>query len=341
MLCVDARMGEKMYIRWFALATFMIGLAVFTLAAHATDNEAQAKAAEQAGKYREALNLYVAALQSATEGSAIDFELREKIIAVTLKVKPVPVVSEEARRFAIRGQTAAREAKGEADFSEAAREFAKALRLAPWWAESYFNLAVAQEKAGQFAAAIRSLKLYLLAAPDATDSGKVKDQIYALEYRQEKARKEARDRADEVRQANEQSTRQQISLSSLSGMWQLYDHHWQLKATGANEFEFVPVWIAFPELGGKRETITKATSGYFVGSIQGAKLSGTRYAASDSCPGSTSFTGEIEQQGSQIVFRYTPHVVYGSTGGTDSHGFTRMGCVSNSSVIELRFIREK
>lgn len=189
-----------------ACLTLLLGLNL-TPVLWAQDQESLGLAAEQAGRLREALKHYVAALQSVSEGSASDQALREKIISLVQKLSPAPVVPEEARRFAVRGQIAVREAKSQADYVEAAGEFNRALKLAPWWAESYFNLAVAQGKAGQFNEATRSLKLYLLAAPNAPDAEKVKDQIYALEYRQERARKDAQDKADETRR-QEQARRE-------------------------------------------------------------------------------------------------------------------------------------
>lgn len=156
-----------------------------------SSEEAAAKAAEQAGRLREALTQYTSALQKVSEGSADEQRLREAIIGVAQKLKPVPSIPDEARRFLVRGSVAIKEAKSEKDFEEAAREFGRAVRAAPWWADAYFNQGVAYERAGKHDEAIRSLKLYLLAAPRAQDSEKVKEQIYALEYRQEKARKDA------------------------------------------------------------------------------------------------------------------------------------------------------
>lgn len=156
----------------------------------AGDEEALGRQAEESGKFREALNHYVAALQSAPEGSAKEQQLREKIINLAQKIQPPPAVPEEAKKFSVRGGVAIKEAKSTSDYAEAAKEFSKALKIAPWWAETYFNLAVAQEKAGELDIAIRSLKFYLLAAPNAPDAQQAKNQIYALEYRQEKLQKD-------------------------------------------------------------------------------------------------------------------------------------------------------
>jgi tetratricopeptide (TPR) repeat protein len=185
----------------------------------AADEESLGREAEQAGKYRESLTHYVSALQSASEGSSKDQQLREKIISLALKVTPPPAVPDEARRYAVRGKSAISEAKSASDFEEAAREFSKALRIAPWWAESYFNRAVAQEKAGQLNDAISSLKLYLLAAPNDPDTDKVKDQIYALEYKKEKAQKEISAKRQAEEQERQRLAEQKASAERLNGRW--------------------------------------------------------------------------------------------------------------------------
>ncbi len=67
----------------------------------------------------------------------------------------------------------------------------KATLSAPWLANAYYNLGVAQDKAGLYAAAIRSLKLYVLAEPNAPDIRSVEKLIDEIEYKQEKAAKES------------------------------------------------------------------------------------------------------------------------------------------------------
>lgn len=197
-----------------AIAVLLIMmLCVFSLALAQSSEEAAGQAAERAGKLREGLTHYVAALQSVPEGSADDQRLREAIIKLVQKLSPPPAIPEDARRFSVRGQTWIKEAKNPSDFEEAAKEFAKAVRVAPWWADWYINQGVALEKAGKFSDAIRSLKLYLLAAPAASDADKVKEQIYALEVRQEKAGKEA---AQQQQAAVEKRNRW---LQQLPGRW--------------------------------------------------------------------------------------------------------------------------
>jgi tetratricopeptide (TPR) repeat protein len=206
--------------RSFLAALILISVTVLCpLSSQSSDEESLGREAEQAGKLREALTHYVAALQSVSEGSSNDQQLREKIISLVQKITPPPAVPDEARRYAVRGKAAITEAKSASDFEEAAREFSKALRIAPWWAESYFNRAVAQEKAGQLNEAISSLKLYLLAAPNDPDADKVKDQIYALEYKQERAKKDTSAKRQAEEQERQRLAEQKVSAEQLNGRW--------------------------------------------------------------------------------------------------------------------------
>jgi tetratricopeptide (TPR) repeat protein len=95
--------------------------------------------------------------------------------------------SEEAERFEGRAEYAFKNAKSEADFAIAAAEYQKAVDVAPWVAANYFNLGVAQEKAGRLAPAIKSFGLYLKAAPDAGDAKEVRKRIAGLEMGLEQA----------------------------------------------------------------------------------------------------------------------------------------------------------
>jgi tetratricopeptide (TPR) repeat protein len=140
----------------------------------------------EAANPREELQQMVEELQQSPNDTA----LREKIIRHALGMKPAPAVSEEAERHMARGVAAMKGAANERDFKDAAAEFEKAALAAPWYADAYYNLGVSQDKAGMHAEAIRSLKLYLLSAPDSQDVKETKNLIYEIEYRLEKAAKE-------------------------------------------------------------------------------------------------------------------------------------------------------
>jgi tetratricopeptide (TPR) repeat protein len=136
---------------------------------------------------QETITQYISDLQK----NPNDYALREKIIRHVQTMKPAPAIPEEAERYMVRGRTAFKGAKEARDFNDAAHEFKQALLYAPWLAEGYYNLGIIQDKAGLYADAIKSLKFYLIAAPTAPDAQKVKELVYEIEYRQEKAAKES------------------------------------------------------------------------------------------------------------------------------------------------------
>lgn len=129
---------------------------------------------------REQLSQMVEQLQK-TPG---DNALREKIIRLAQELKPAPALSEEAERHMAYGAAAFTAAKSLADYKESVKEFEQATLAAPWYGDAYLNLGVAQDKAENYEAALRSLKLALLALPD---DKQIKALFYQVEYRNKKA----------------------------------------------------------------------------------------------------------------------------------------------------------
>jgi ankyrin repeat protein len=153
-----------------------------------TNEVAAGDADAQAGKLREALQHYCSALQGLPPEAALtDAEkpLREKIIKVVLQLNPAPALPEDAIRHAAYAQAAIEEAQKDASPShvaDAVKEWKEALRIAPWWADGYFNLAAVLKKADRPSEAAQALQLYLLASPNAQNAQDVKIEIYKLEY---------------------------------------------------------------------------------------------------------------------------------------------------------------
>lgn len=110
--------------------------------------------------------------------------LRERIIKLGTEIKPAPAIPEEAKRRMARGTAAFKSATSATGYQDAAKEYEQATLAAPWYGDAYYNLGVSQDKAGNFKAALRSLKLALLTSPD---SEEMKALIYEVEYRDEKA----------------------------------------------------------------------------------------------------------------------------------------------------------
>jgi tetratricopeptide (TPR) repeat protein len=133
--------------------------------------------AAQAQTSGEQLNQLVQQLQSRPD----DNGLREQIIKLASTINPPPAISEDARRSFIEGSTIAKAATDASGQAIAIASFKEALGIAPWWGDAYYNLAAAQELAGQLDNAEASLKLYILTGPSDKDSREAQDHIYALE----------------------------------------------------------------------------------------------------------------------------------------------------------------
>lgn len=110
-----------------------------------------------------------------------DSALREKIIKLAIGMKPQPAISEEARRPFVMGETLFKQGKTLRTAYEAANAFFSATTLAPWWGDAYWNLALAQQLAGQYGGARDSLRLYMLTDLSAGDRRAAQDLIYQLE----------------------------------------------------------------------------------------------------------------------------------------------------------------
>lgn len=121
------------------------------------------------------------------------------------------------QRHMARGNMAMQMASKPADYMDAVREFAAAVKLAPDLADAWFNLGVAQEAAHQNQAAIDSFNTYLEKKPDAPDHTTVQSRIFALEYKMEKANK---NEFEAFLRKEEEAKK----VSRFSGTWINFNH---------------------------------------------------------------------------------------------------------------------
>lgn len=154
-----------------------------------------------------------------------DSALREKIIRHVRGMKKPPALPEDAERFIARGAAAMGEAKQASDYDAAVAEFAKATLAAPWHADGYFNMAVASEKAGALGSAIANFKLYLAAAPNASDAKAIKQLIYKLEFHHEKAEAERKAAGDQAKKAGDAAERERNLMLGRWNCVELTEHY--------------------------------------------------------------------------------------------------------------------
>jgi tetratricopeptide (TPR) repeat protein len=165
--------------------------------------------AAQAQSPREQLNQMVQQLQQTPNDTA----LREKIIKLGQELKQAPAIPEEARGYFVKGSTITKAVTDASQQALAIDNFNKALAIAPWWGDAYYNLAVAEELAGQLDEAQSSLKLYILTSPGEKEARDAQDRIYALDAKKELANK---DSADRKRAAEQELERKR---TDFSGDW--------------------------------------------------------------------------------------------------------------------------
>ncbi|MGE0737320.1 MAG: hypothetical protein AB7G15_11265 [Alphaproteobacteria bacterium] len=150
-----------------------------------------------------------------------DAALRERAIKIALALVPTPDPPEEARRAFVRGNTALEAAKTPADYDRAIALYEQALRLAPWFADAYFNQSKAYELRQRFPDAIAALRWYKLAAPNAGDTRAAQDKIYVLE---EKAEAIKRARPPAAKPATPAQTRPAVPVRpavTIEGVWRI------------------------------------------------------------------------------------------------------------------------
>jgi tetratricopeptide (TPR) repeat protein len=135
---------------------------------------------------REQLNQMVEQLKK----NPADNALREKIIKLAQEIKPAPAIPEEAERFEGRAQFAFTNAKSPADYLDAAKEYEKAIVVAPWVAGYYSDLCTIYGKAEKYAEAKKNCEFFLASSLSGQDTSDVRKRIAGLEFAIEKGSKQ-------------------------------------------------------------------------------------------------------------------------------------------------------
>ncbi len=245
---------------------------------------ALAKRAEATGQLRTALRHYQAAFARTGGNDASGAEIRERMLRLAGRMRPQPPVPEEAKRHLARGQAALDLAKAPADFEEAVTECKRAIEVAPWWPEAYFNLGKAQQEAKQYDDAIASFRLYLIADSKSPRVEEASSRIYKIEYAKEfeqkeaqrrRAEEEARRRRQEEQEAAERERRhnaeaqeraRQAQREAERHAMQALEGRWRNKSSG----------VVYTVTVRDNEFQARGAGGHSVrGRISGSTISGT------------------------------------------------------------------
>jgi tetratricopeptide (TPR) repeat protein len=225
--------------------------------------------------------------------------LRERIIALALTLSPKPATPDAATMAEGGAEYILKNAKAASDYSAAAKQYEKALLLAPWLAADYFNCGVAHEKAGETRDAIRNFGLYLLAAPSAEDAQAVKKRIGGLQYASEEVQQAQTAAAAEERTRREYWDR----LGFLAGAWN----------TAYNgQPDYVTADIA---LTARTIVITRDGRILLRGAIEGDSLSSIKWVQIDSTRSNLpDFATDVIVSRSPLRISFRTHLVEGGIG---------------------------
>ena len=154
-----------------------------TFKPHVSEYRTRARALEEQGRYQEALFELSEALPLADETEAQ--AIRGSIFAILRKAPSLAgALPEEARKCVLRAEMFVKEG----DFEKAAGEYVRAIRVAPHVVRLYYNSALVLAELKKYPEAIRQMKVYLMAVPDAPDARAAKDGIYKWEFMMEKGK---------------------------------------------------------------------------------------------------------------------------------------------------------
>ena len=147
----------------------------------AAESVAAAAKLEAEGNLLAAFQAYQRAHAWGVNGSDVTKQAVAGMLRLYSKLAARPAVSEQVRRLAVQGDTAA----GEQKYDQALALYARAVEAAPWWPKARYNLAVLKAQRDNFPGAIAEMQQYLALAPGAPDTREAKDLIYQWQYKQQ------------------------------------------------------------------------------------------------------------------------------------------------------------
>jgi tetratricopeptide (TPR) repeat protein len=140
----------------------------------------KARSFESKGQYKEALSELSEAVKVADDTELQD--IQETLFSIIRMNPSLSELPEEARKHVLRAQVL----KNEGNFEQAATEFKKAIQIAPYVAGLYYDSALMNAELKKYPEAIRYMKIYLKAAPDAPDARDAKDEVFKWEFKMER-----------------------------------------------------------------------------------------------------------------------------------------------------------
>ena len=173
----EEKLSQKNAPLWTDRAALLKALKPFV-----ASKKESASALKAQGRHKEALKELSEALKVADDSELQD--IQETLFSMIRRNPLLSEVPEDARKYALRSEFLIKEG----NFEQAATELKKAIQIAPYAPQLYFNSALNNAELKKYPEAIRSMKIYLKAAPDAPNSRAAKDKIIEWEFMMEKGK---------------------------------------------------------------------------------------------------------------------------------------------------------
>jgi ankyrin repeat protein len=144
---------------------------------------------EQAGQQRKQLEetqsndprVAFATYLSLFQRNPHDDFVREKILQIAPALAEPPAIPEEARQLFVLATDQIKQAGTPAALDQPIALLRKAMEIAPWWSNAYYNLSRALEMRGQYDDAIQQLNYYLKLTPPAADASEARAHLIVIQ----------------------------------------------------------------------------------------------------------------------------------------------------------------
>jgi len=113
--------------------------------------------------------------------------LRKRIFILAAGLTEPPTIPEEARQLFVLATDQIKHAATPAALDQPIALLHKALEIAPWWGNAYFNLSRALEMAGQYDDAAKQLNYYLELKPSETDARDARAHLVVIQAEKDTA----------------------------------------------------------------------------------------------------------------------------------------------------------
>jgi serine/threonine-protein phosphatase 6 regulatory ankyrin repeat subunit B len=106
---------------------------------------------------------------------------RDKVIKAAVSLPSLPAIPEEARQLFLQASALIKQTSNPDDLGQPIGLLRKALIIAPWWGNAYYNLSRALELSGQYDDAVKQLNYYLELKPSEADANDARAKIAVLQ----------------------------------------------------------------------------------------------------------------------------------------------------------------